>query len=349
LNIYGLAPISGACHWYRIREPLRALAGIGHVTEWGELFDESIVRRHDTILTHMLHGTTESLGWQYLAEAGQHRLIYDIDDNIWAFEDGTPHHEYWTMSRILEVEHNLHLAHLVTTPSPVLATHLRQYNRNVVVLPNYIPEWVLSVPKTEPGTFTVGYQGAPQKIHQSDLDILGEELYWFMAKCSDARLKFYGQPQPLAGAGPFADRVEVVPWQPSVPDYYRSLHSMTVGIGPLRRSKFTECKSGIRAIEFGALGIPGVYSMSAPYDGTVVHRTTGYLVYPGRMTDWRRILINLYRKPDLVAKIGAQAREYAARHYTIEGNIWKWEQAYKMCGPDLESSPVLSLANAHRS
>jgi hypothetical protein len=338
VNIYGLAPVSGGCHWYRIREPLRGLAGLGHTTEWGELFAEHIVDRHDTILTHILHGERESEAWGYLADAGQHRLVYDIDDNLWAYPEQTDHNEYWNPERIAQVEANIRRAHLVTTPSQVIADLIRfklGLNDNVAILPNTVPAWTLKLRRTQPLTFTVGYQGAPQKLHQSDLDVIQVELFHFLSKCPDARLAFYGQPKPLEGAGPFADRVDYIPWTPDIPAYYRTLHGMTVGIGPLRKSPYTEAKSGIRAVEFAALGIPGVFSASAPYNPYIKHRETGYLV--SSVTDWRKYLIKLYRNSDLVESMSRRARQWAMS-WTTEENAILWEKAYQGSGPGIVKS-----------
>jgi hypothetical protein len=285
-----------------------------------------------------LHGDQETEAWADLSDAGQHRLVYDIDDNLWAYTQGTDHHEYWTPERIQQVESNISRAHLVTTPSPIIADIIRfklGLNDNVAVLSNYVPAWVLRERRTKPIKFTVGYQGAPQKLHQSDLDEIQEELFIFLHKCDDARLVFYGQPRPLEGAGPFASRVDYVPWMPDVPAYYRSLHGITVGIGPLRPSPFTDAKSGIRAVEFAALGIPGVFSNSIPYRGVVEHRASGYLV--SSKTDWRKYLIKLYRQPELVEKISRYARGLAMS-WSTEANAYKWERAYKDSGPGVVSS-----------
>jgi hypothetical protein len=333
MNIYGLAPISGGCHWYRIREPLRGLAGLGHATEWGELFDESIVGRNDTILTHALHGDEATMAWEYLAGAKQHRLIIDVDDNYWQFDEGTDHHAYWTAERLEQLELNIRRSHLVTTPSPVLADLIRfklGLNDNVAVLGNYVPGWMLSISKVQPAAFTVGYQGAPQKLHQSDLDSMQEELFWFLERCKDARLVFFGQPTAMEGSGPFADRIDTIPWNPSIPEYYRTLHMMTVGIGPLRRSPSTEAKSGIRAVEFAALGIPGLYTNATPYREVVHHRDTGYLVSDTK--DWRKILTKLYKHPEIVERVSRRARALASE-WTTEANAWRFEQAYQGSGP----------------
>lgn len=335
MNIYGLAPVSGACHWYRIREPLRALAGLGHVTEFGELFDDSVVNRSDTIVTHILHDEQGTQAWEWLADGGQHRLVYDIDDNIWEYPEGTDHREYWSVERRAQVETNLRRSHLITTPSRQLADYLilrlKIEPNRIAVLPNYIPSWVLDIKRTVPNIFTVGWQGAPQRLHQIDLDVIQTELFLFLDKCPDARLLFFGQPQQLQGGGTFADRIEFVPWTPVVPDYYRSLHRMTIGIAPLRRSLFTDSKSSVRAVEYHALGIPAIYSSVPAYRGWVQHRETGYLV--PIVQEWRKQLIKLYRSPELVEDMSMAARLYANR-WTIEGNAHLWESAYQSSGPD---------------
>lgn len=340
MNIYGFAPVAGATHWYRIREPLRALANLGHTTEFGELFDDRVVGRADTIVTHILHDELGSQAWEYLADAGQHRLIYDIDDNLWSYPEGTEHHDYWTPERTERVEHNLQLAHLVTTPSPMLADVLAfgvgVDPDKIAYLPNYVPAWLLDLKRTTPEQFTLGWQGAPQRLHQLDLDIIQVELFTFLDKCSDARLLFFGQPHELAGAGSFADRIGFVPWTPIVPDYYRSLYRMTVGMAPLASSPFTDCKSAVRAAEYHALGIPAVYSDAPPYRGWVQDQRTGYLA--NYLKDWRRRLIKLYNRPELVEHISEKARALGAE-WTIEGNIWKWATAYRDVRPGRSESP----------
>lgn len=338
MNIYGLSPISGGCHWYRIREPLRGLAGLGHTTEFGDRLDEGVVSRNETILCHILHNEDGLTAWRLLAGEKQHRLVYDIDDNIWAYEEGTDHADYWTRERQELAEECIRASHLVTTPSRIIAdiiAYQRNLNTNVVVLPNYVPAWILDIPRTPPATFTVSYQGAPQRIHQSDLDIIQVELFEFMRLCPDARLKFYGQPAPLEGGGPFSERIDFVPWSPDIPAYYRSLAHTTIGIGPLRRSPFTAAKSGLRAVEFAGLAIPAIVSDAPPYRGWIEHRASGYLVSNPR--DWRKYLTKLYRSSDLVERLSKQARQLA-KGWTTEANAWQWEQAYSRSGPGAEAS-----------
>ena len=332
MRIYGLARESGGVHWYRIREPLRGLAGIGHMTSFGEIFDESIAQRHDTILTHNLHGKLQSEAWQLLHEAGQHRLIFDIDDNIWEYPKHTEQGKYWTKERLQEIETNIRLSHLVTTPSEVLATKIRfSLHDNVVVLPNYVPQWVTKITTRRYDKFIIGWQGAPQLLHQEDLDTITDELFVVLQRCPDAELLFYGQPDVPIGARRFGNRIHTVPWTTYIPEYYQSLTRMTVGVAPLSRSPFTDAKSNLRAVEYMTLGIPGLYADRPPYRDWVVHRDTGFIINSELDTkEWRRYLTYLYNDPSLVVRMSRNAR-LQALNWTTERNIYRWEEAYQSC------------------
>jgi hypothetical protein len=120
---------------------------------------------------------------------------------------------------------------------------------------------------------------------------------------------------------------------------------MTIGMAPLARSAFTDCKSGVRAAELHALGIPGIYTKAPPYLGWVDHRTTGYLV--GQPMDWRKHLIKLYRDPALVERLSVNARQLA-QDWTIERNAILWQQAYERSGPGVTVPAVASGSGQSR-
>ena len=50
-----------------------------------------------------------------------------------------------------------------------------------------------------------------------------------------------------------------------------------VAIAPLEDDAFTSCKSDLKYLDYGALGIPGVFSDVRPYRDTVRHGETGLL------------------------------------------------------------------------
>jgi glycosyltransferase involved in cell wall biosynthesis len=320
-GVYGWSPGNGGVHHYRIAEPLRAARLHGIRAETGKELHQEICERHDTIVAHMLHHEHALPAWERLARIGHHRLVLDVDDAMWA-PDWKPFRDAYTPGALSRLYHAVQLAHVVTTPSPVIAAWLEQFNRNVWILPNYIPQYLLHQRMRDRSRPTVGWQGSASHapdITDAFLDgmrrFLREHRAWLWRIWGEARRNVRGIDD---GA------VAYVPWQDSIHAYYRSL-SMDVGIGPLLPSMFTASKSSLRAIEYAALGIPAVLSSSPAYQGWVEHGVTGLLVDDDEQ--WYDALHYLARDVDLRTKMGRTARERAAG-WTMEGNIDKWIGAW---------------------
>jgi hypothetical protein len=348
MHVYGFAPMnSGGCHWYRIRQPLIALAGLGHVTDWGAEFNEDVVRSHEVIVNHMLHEPAGLTAWGYLRDEGQHTLITDVDDNPWAWPAGTDHARYWTPERLANLEAIMKMSHAITTPSSNLREEIIERlgigRDRVSVLGNYVPSWALA-DEYEPDrqrfddALVIGYQGAPQGVHQFDLDTIQTALFRILDRYSYTRLAFFGQPKPLDGAGKFADRIDFIPWNPSVPEYYQSLKErVDIGIGPLVPSPFTRCKSPIRMVEWAALGIPAVYSFVDPYKSWELTYRAGrqWCGLARNESQWFTILESLVTSRERREKWRTEGLALAASLWTSEHQAWQWQAVYENSRPAL--------------
>lgn len=61
-------------------------------------------------------------------------------------------------------------------------------------------------------------------------------------------------------------KVTIYPWQKILNfGHFLSELNVDIGIAPLEKCIFNDCKSNIKALEFASLGIPGVYSDALPY------------------------------------------------------------------------------------
>jgi glycosyltransferase involved in cell wall biosynthesis len=324
LSVYGWNGGTGGTFWYRISEPLRGLAGLGHKTSTGPALSDEVLEQHNTILVHLLHGERESQTWQRLADRRSHRLIIDVDDDVWNFHHTTFTAAFWTDERLLRLQNNIACADLVTTPNYALAKLLGELNPNVAVIPNTVPAWLLSHRRPHDyvkatSKFTLGYQGARQ--HTNDFREIGADLLTLLARHRSVRLRIYGELNPL-GLPP--GRVIRFMWQHDVPTYYRDLN-MTVMIGPLADIPFNYGKSFIRALEASALGIPAMLTDVPEYRNIIEHGRNGWLIPPGESWfpyfEWART----HREE--VEEMGRVARGYAAQ-YTTETRAHIVESEY---------------------
>lgn len=323
MRVFGWSSGRGGVHWYRIREPLRGLKLRGHTTQQSHiLFGGESLNDYDVLLAHGVADPKNSHGWQRLAEIGRHQLIYDIDDDHWNWHPDTEQYQFWTEDRLMQVEENIIVADIVTTPSRTFASHLSQLNRNVIVRPNTIPEWLTKIHLPRGNRpFVVGWEGAPH--HIDDLTLVYAPLFRFMIHHPDVQLWLWGPwKDPHADYMPGMEgRVQRFPWQKSVADYYRSL-DMDVCLAPLQPTAFNETKSAIRVQEHSALGIPVIASPSPAYSEYLFDGQNGF--YADREDEWEDHLEYLYRNHDARGKLGRQGRNMA-KVWTTEANSIYWE------------------------
>lgn len=331
-GIYAWSNGKGGVHWYRQAEPIRVASEHGIRTGVGNRLDNEVCENFDTIMVHMLWDPVNSEAWEKLARQECHRLIFDIDDVMWE-PDWQPFANHYTPAVLAQVWTNIQMAHVVTTPSEYIAEKVAKFNRNVWVAPNTVPEWltthtmpnapILGHPVARP--HRIGYQGSPSHAGDWTPDLLFV-LAELVAEKPDWAMHFWGPTELPEGWPP--DSAGYTPWSENVPTYYRTL-SLDLGIGPLADTPFNRGKSGLRAIEYAALGVPAVLSDGPAYRPWVEHGVTGVLIEhgPDEAGDWAEVLDTLTTNEHLRRTMGNAARE-RAKGWTTEANIHKWTEAW---------------------
>jgi glycosyltransferase involved in cell wall biosynthesis len=326
MKIYGWSDGTGGVFHYRIKEPLRGLRQLGHEAYTGQALQLKAADAYDMILVRALHNRHESKAWQALAAQGEHLLVYDLDDEIWAWNPSSSHADYWNDDRRFQAELNIQLADMVTTPSVKLAEVLARLNPNVHVLENTVPKWLthISQPHRDSSKFIIGWEGAHAHIH--DLEAVYRPVFRFMFRHPDVELHLWG-PDEFADLPPsLAERVKCYGWESDVPTYYRRL-AMDVCLAPLEESPFNNTKSAIRVQEHLALGIPVIASPSPAYLGYLQNGRTGY--FASSSEAWESALERIYRDPKVGQRLGAAGRRHARGRWTTEVQAPQRQRIYQ--------------------
>lgn len=329
-GVWAWAAGAGGCNHFRQLEPLRVAASLGIGVGNGHVLSDTILEAFDTLLVHQINQPNATEAWQKLARSGTHRMIIDVDDNMWE-PDFQPFRLAYTEDAIARLESNLRVAHVVTTPSPVLAEKLTQFNANVWVVPNTVPEWLLDWNpnltrydrRTGRQRGFIGWQGSGHhrlSMTQPIIDQIGR----FMGANPNWDWRIYGGHRVVAAH--MQHRIHHIPWEDDLTLYYRSL-AFDIGIGPMQRTPFTAAKSSLRAVEYAALGIPAVLADEPPYRGWVTPEMTGFLIDPDRPGDWFEALDFLAKHPETRREMGDLAR-LRAREWTTEAAIMAWVEAW---------------------
>jgi hypothetical protein len=328
-NVFGwLADIQG-CGYYRIMLPLCELArrGVADTAFDGRMFadyatgsrpGDITVRNGDDpviIIGQRVALPTPSETWQLLARYDRFRLVLDIDDDLFHVDPANEraHRFFGDPALRRRLGENLRVADMVTVSTEPLAVQMRQYNDNVVVIGNFVDAAVLEYPRPEWDGLTVGWAGS--STHAGDFAAVSPFLREFYRRRPAVRWHSFGHDYgPMTGA----TRRRFTRWRDIVEDQRAYCDSLRwdIGIAPLADNVFNASKSDLKAREYMAAGIAGVYSRVAPYASTVIDGETGFLASSRK--EWLDALGALADDADLRERMGEAAREQAAQ-FTIQG------------------------------
>ena len=93
------------------------------------------------------------------------------------------------------------------------------------------------------------------------------------------------------------ENINVYSWQ-KILDFPSFLYNLNVdiGIAPLEKCLFNDCKSNLKALEFAALGIPGVYSDADPYKNMKYHSDDYFIENLQNLIDDIELRENIYQQ-----------------------------------------------------
>lgn len=212
-------------------------------------------------------------------------------------------------------------ATLVTVSTPQLLKVYAPHGRGVVV-ENRIPARYLEV-EHDPGLASIGWPGSVHS-HPLDLQEVGPAVARLVREGHQYRgvgpveglVKTLGldTPPPVTGS------VELQEWPDAIGTH------LGVGLAPLADTLFNHGKSWLKPLEMSACGVPWVASPRPEY--VRLSKVLGVGLLADRPKDWYRHIKRLVVDDTFRKEQSAAGREAAAA-WTIEGNAWRWLEAWQ--------------------
>jgi glycosyltransferase involved in cell wall biosynthesis len=308
--------------YYRIRLPLDELAKHGHETSCEPARSNITADGADVVVGQLIGGYAEPATihrwWRGLTRYS--KLVYELDDDPFSIENNNPAFlAYGPTAARDSIAHCIEIADLVTVSTEPLAAKMRMFNPNVVVLKNRVDESMLSIERPKRDRVTVGWAGGHS--HLKDIELCAYGLRKTLDRNPQVDAHFIGSDFTDLIRRP----VRYSPWCQTTTDYYK-LIDFDIGLAPLVPGVFSRSKSAIKAMEYGALGIPVIASDVEPYRDYVVDGVTGWLVR--REHEWATRLRELINDEAMRTEMGAKAKEVASQH-TIQTGWADWQAAYE--------------------
>jgi len=330
-------------YWWRVQIPAEWLAKRGHEVAYVDTITKpskehpdlpDTFNEYDVVVFQRLSqqdiaaALTKDKAW---LDGKKACIVYETDDLLHGVPLSNPTADTYSEGVLNAIDLFLQQSHVLTVTCPGLRDYYAQRTgKSVFVCPNSIDyeRWARPAAKNDTGKVRILWAGS--KTHDADFRVFEIALRKLIhTHRNKFRLVLFGStPSPIAMlAKAHADVIRSV----DVEDYPQRLSELApdVCIAPLSlradEVNFNVCKSNIKRIEAGALGVPAVttdiatYNLDAP-EGAVYCKTAD---------DWHAALAKMIDEPDYRRAMGAVNAAFTRRNYNIAETIGRWEVAFE--------------------
>ena len=294
--------------------------------------DYQALLMRDTIIVQRDFPSDETLALLKKLKALGKKLVYETDDAFHLIPEN--HSKAFHRAKAPAIFEFAKLADVIAVSTEKLAEEFNPYG-TVKVLPNLLSSslWnsaLLGLTKQNRTKHSlehlrIGVVGGAD--HQLDLALLTEAVQAIVKSNNRIDWVAYGDGaikllKPLVPA----NQLSVVKSNFDYPSHPNRLAEMALDLAlvPLNDDNFNSCRSNLKLLEFGFLGIPCVYSNTPSYNQTVVDGETGLLVN-NTTENWVNAIKQLIENPALRKKIGANAQQEIQTNWmlTNQNNGWQ--------------------------
>lgn len=239
------------------------------------------------------------------------RVVYDIDDMVFLKPKSDANRYIAALKSSSRITYLIAHAKHVITCTPTLDEIARRYNAHTTDISSTInTDTYVPVNRYQnDGVITLGWSGSHATIpflHLLD-DVLRE-----ISRERRVRLLVIGSAEfSIPGVD-----VEAVPWRE--PSEVADLQRIDIGLYPLPDDEWVLGKSGLKALQYMALGIPAVATAIGANHRVVLDGVTGFLVRTPEQ--WKQRLLELIDDPSLRRRMGEAARRHVENTYSVRAN-----------------------------
>ena len=266
MRIAVLGMQAGANTYYRAMLPAQELAGRGHDVRFHAVREPDMhleaLRDADVALFYR-HCTKRAHAIASRLRADGVAIVYDNDDMVGSVTDDHPGRRGFGglngVKLYQQVRDMLRVAHMVTTPSSVLAQQYRETVDAVSVVENYVPNRFPDARRRPHDGVVVGWvAGSEHSIDRDRLQVR-ETLQALLATHPQLRVMTLG-----VALGIDDDRYEHVSYV-DFSELPSALAGFDVGIAPLADVPVNRCRSTSKVKEYASVGVPWLASPIGPY------------------------------------------------------------------------------------
>ena len=299
--------------WAIVYKPGNTFKKIFHTVKayFRRINDLLTLGKYDIVYVHLWVTPIGPPIFEWLFRKFSKRMIYDIDDLIFL----KPKSKSNPLINLIKSGNKSiflmkHADHVITC-TPHLDQFVRQFNNQTTDISSTIKTQVYR-PRTDysiKGKLTLGWSGSHST---SKYVYLLKDVFLKLKEQLDFRLLVIGDKEFRM------DGIEVnaIPWQEKTE--VEDLSKIDIGLYPLPDEEWVLGKSGLKALQYMALGIPTIATAIGANFRVIENGVSGYLV--NTPEEWLQSILLLAKDENLRASVGSKAAERVEKFYSINAN-----------------------------
>lgn len=279
--------------------------------QWRRMRDLFRVRRYDIVYVHMWVTPLGTSLFERLIRALARKVVYDIEDNILIKQGNAINPIAKLLGGSSKAPYLIRTSDHVITSSPFLndtCMAINERKRCTYISSSVDCTRFLPVnPYSNERRVTIGWTGTFSS--RPYLDSLREVFLELSRRC-DFRLRVIGNfDYELPGV-----ELDVLRWAEATE--VKDLQGIDIGVYPLPEGDWVLGKSGLKAIQYMAFGLPTVATNVGTTPRIIQHMENGWLVRSSE--EWVVALEALIRDPALRRRLGEAARQTVLDNYSVD-------------------------------
>jgi glycosyltransferase involved in cell wall biosynthesis len=272
------------------------------------------IRNYDIVYNFLWVSPFGKPMMEYFVAKLARKLVYDIDDMVFLGHSSEANRKLQAIKGKTKMIYMMKKADHVITCTPKLDEFVRQYNSNTTDISSTIDteEYIPKKDSTFEGKVTIGWSGSHStsqyvKLLEPVFSRLVDENFDFkVLVIGDTKFSFNDKRIEL----------EVLPWvrDTEVAD----LSKIHIGVYPLPDEPWVYGKSGLKALQYMALGIPPIASDLGTIVRIIEHKKNGHLVTS--IDDWVAAIKEISADKQLQRDIGAKAIDTVESRFSLNAN-----------------------------
>lgn len=276
------------------------------------------LHRYDIVYLHLWATPFGPPLFEGLIRTLSRRVVYDIDDLVYLKNVKSKAHPLVTLIKGRKKPiYLMKVADYVVTCTPYLDEFVRQYNTNTIDISSTVDtEKRYKVVNNYNNPLpTLGWSGSHST---SKYFYLLEDVLKELARKHQFKILVIGDDKvQIDGL-----MVEAMAWREETE--IQNLQRIDIGLYPLPDEEWVLGKSGLKAIQYMALGIPTVATAIGANYRVIEDGVSGFLV--SSREEWIDRLSQLIEQPELRKRIGEAARKTVEEKFSIQKNKFNYLQ-----------------------